>query len=230
MVQKKYNEALSLYLSIEKREPNRYSTASNVGTIYELLGDNQMALFWIRKAMQINPASHKSSEWIHIKILEAKIGGGQLVNSNFLIGTSFGNGDEPKSSLTKKQREKLIQSLYFQLNERVTFIKTEDPIMGQLLFDLGNLAFLNKKYKEAQLIYLKAITYGYKGELLSKRIQALEWKINDDLYSKNSQLASINSYHKTLFVITLAIGSVTILILSFLFFRLRKKRLGEVKP
>ncbi|OIV42787.1 tetratricopeptide repeat protein [Flavobacterium johnsoniae] len=39
----KYQEALNLYLNIEKREPNRYSTASNMGTLYELMGENQKA-------------------------------------------------------------------------------------------------------------------------------------------------------------------------------------------
>ena len=36
IIQGKYNEALKLYLEIEKIKPNRYSTASNLGTLYEL--------------------------------------------------------------------------------------------------------------------------------------------------------------------------------------------------
>lgn len=36
IVQKKYEEALKLYLTIEQIKPNRYSTASNIGTLYEL--------------------------------------------------------------------------------------------------------------------------------------------------------------------------------------------------
>src|SRR5688500_12309041 len=35
---KKYDEAIKLYLEIEKIQPNRYSTASNIGTAYELNG------------------------------------------------------------------------------------------------------------------------------------------------------------------------------------------------
>ncbi|WP_278034215.1 tetratricopeptide repeat protein [Flavobacterium nitratireducens] len=140
-VEGKYKEALTIYLEIEKLRPNRYSTASNVGTIYELLGDNQKALFWINKAIQLNPTSHEASEWLHSKILQAKLGGSKYINADFLINTNFGNDDEPRSNLSKSQRESLMKALYYQLNERVTFIKNEDPIIGVLLFELGNLAF-----------------------------------------------------------------------------------------
>ena len=69
----RYEEAIELYLDIEKIKPNRYSTASNIGTAYELIGQNENALKWIKKSVELDPKSHNGSEWIHIKILEAKI-------------------------------------------------------------------------------------------------------------------------------------------------------------
>lgn len=105
------------------------------------MGDNQKALFWINKAIQLNPTSHEASEWLHSKILQAKLGGSKYINADFLINTNFGNDDEPRSNLSKSQRESLMKALYYQLNERVTFIKNEDPIIGVLRFELGNLAF-----------------------------------------------------------------------------------------
>jgi len=48
----RYEEAIKLYLKIEKIEPNRYSTASNIGTAYELFGQNENALKWIKKAVE----------------------------------------------------------------------------------------------------------------------------------------------------------------------------------
>ena len=71
----RYSEAIDLYLQIEKLEPNRYSTASNIGTAYEMIGENEKALHWIKRAVAIDPASHDNSEWIHVNILEAKIHG-----------------------------------------------------------------------------------------------------------------------------------------------------------
>ncbi len=58
---KRYKEAIKLYLEIEKIQPNRYSTASNIGTAYELNGDNENALKWIQKAVQVDHTSHKNS-------------------------------------------------------------------------------------------------------------------------------------------------------------------------
>ncbi|HEY3403838.1 MAG TPA: tetratricopeptide repeat protein [Ohtaekwangia sp.] len=67
-----YDKAIALYLEIDKTEPGRYSTASNIGTAYELAGNNQAALQWIKKAVAIDSSSHDYSEWIHVNILEQK--------------------------------------------------------------------------------------------------------------------------------------------------------------
>ena len=229
-VEGKYKEALAIYLEIEKLKPNRYSTASNVGTIYELLGDNQKALFWINKAIQLNPKSHEGSEWLHSKILQAKIGGSKYINADFLINTNFGNDDGPRSNLSKSQRESLMKALYYQLNERVTFIKNEDPIIGVLLFELGNLAYLDKKYDEAKAIYGKARDYGFNSEVLKIRYNSVEWKTLDVLYDKMNKLHKIikklnteNQYHKNLFVIILTSALIIIVLLLIVIWRLRRK-------
>jgi tetratricopeptide (TPR) repeat protein len=224
IIQKKYSEALSIYFKIEQLKPNRYSTASNIGTIYELLGDNKKALLWINRALQINSKSHNGSEWLHIKILQAKIGGEKYISSNFLINTDFGENNEPKSKMSKSDMETLIKSLYYQLNERISFIKSEDKIIGLLLFELGNLAVLDKKYDEAIYIYEKAGDYGFKNEILNRRIDYANWKVNDKFYSQINNLNAINEYHKKLFVITFITASLVIIILLVIIFRLRKNK------
>jgi len=45
----------------------------DLGTAYELAGKNEPALRWIREGLRRNPNSHKGTEWLHVKILEAKI-------------------------------------------------------------------------------------------------------------------------------------------------------------
>ncbi len=222
-IQGKYQQALQIYFKIEQLEPNRYSTASNVGTIYELLGDYQKALFWISKAIRLNPKSHMGSEWLHLKILEAKIGGTKYVNSNFLLNTNFGNLEEPTSTLSKAQRKALINSLYFQLNERLSFIKTEDPIIGILLFELGNLVFLEKNYHDAKQIYYKARDYGYDTLPLRERIDLASNMLLLELRKENHQLFLHNIYHQNVFVITLTLASIVICTLSITLWRLRKK-------
>jgi len=134
ILQKEYLKAKDIYLKIETIKPNRYSTASNLGTVYELLGQNDNALKWINRAIVINPRSHRNSEWLHAKILEAKIKGEQCITSDFLLNTNFGTEPNPQSSLTNSELLNLREVLYYQLNERISFIKPEDKIVAQLLF------------------------------------------------------------------------------------------------
>ncbi|MEC4005950.1 tetratricopeptide repeat protein [Flavobacterium sp. SUN052] len=224
-IQKKYKEALEIYFEIEKKEPNRYSTASNIGTIYELTGENIKALEWIKKAIKINSKSHKESEWLHIKILEAKINNQENINSTFLINADFGNDTIPKSNFTKTERLKLMNALYYQLNERVTFIKPKDNIIGKLLFELGNLAVLNNNNYEAIEIYKKAIEYGNTEKIIIPRIELANENIKSELWKENSNLnrriykqETENNYLKWI------IGIITILLIIFAFLYMKRRK------
>ena len=168
---KRYDEAVKLYLQIEKLEPNRYSTSSNIGTAYELLGQNKKALLWIKKSVEIDPKSHKSSEWIHVKILEAKIRGQEFYTSKFLLNTEFGIETNPISNLNKDELQKLSDGLYYQLNERLSFVAPKEKIVAQLLFDLGNVALLLDNYADALADYEEAKNYGFAGQLIEQRIK-----------------------------------------------------------
>ncbi|MDR6968790.1 tetratricopeptide (TPR) repeat protein [Flavobacterium arsenatis] len=218
VIQGKYQEALNLYLDIEKTHPNRYSTASNLGTIYELLGDNTNALKWIKKSVAISPDSHNGSEWLHIKILEAKINP-NTISSEFFTKTSFGNFDMPVSELSANQTEKLIKSIYYQLNERMSFIKSEDSIIGLLLFELGNLAMLESNFKDANEIFKIAKDYGYESSLLEKRISFT----NGFLFAKAINYTTPNNYIEVINYEKTALLILSILIaLIGLYFLIKK--------
>lgn len=173
ILQGKYNKAIALYLDLERANPNRYSTASNLGTAYELAGRNNEALRWIRRAIEIDSNSHDHSEWLHVKILEAKAYGEKYINSDSLINTNFGSSTMPKTTLQPYKLLELRNALYYQLNERVSFIKQEDKIVAQLLFDLGNVAFLTDQKQAAESIYTRAQHYGFADPLLQTRIDYL---------------------------------------------------------
>jgi tetratricopeptide (TPR) repeat protein len=170
IVQKKYKEALKIYLKIEKIEPNRYSTASNIGTLYELTGNNEKAYNWIKKAIEINPESHNGSEWLHLKILEAKIKDIKNVSGEFLTNNNFGKEAIPKTRLSSKELKQFAQSVYFQVNERMSFIKPEDHIISVLLFELGNAVKIIGENQNAIQIYRKAKEYGFKDEIIDQRL------------------------------------------------------------
>ena len=64
----------SVLEAAEAAESGDYAVASNLGTTYELLGDNVKALEWIKKGLERNPKAHGGTEWVHVKNLEAKNG------------------------------------------------------------------------------------------------------------------------------------------------------------
>lgn len=169
---KKYEEAEKVLADLAGKYGNKYQVAANYGTILEVNGKNEEALKWIKKAIEIDPNSHDGSEWIHVAILEAKIRGDKPVAGSKMTGYDFGLDTLPKTTLTEKQLKKLQQELFFQLNERLTFIPPKDPYIAALMFELGNVTLALDQKKSAKAIYQKAKAYGFTGQLLDKRMAA----------------------------------------------------------
>jgi tetratricopeptide (TPR) repeat protein len=166
-----FEKAKQIFLEIESKSPGRYQTAGNLGTIYELMGQNDSALYWIKKGVGLNPQSHEGSEWIHVKILEAKITANsdeKYFSKHNILGLDFGNDAEP---INKKGIDpvELREHLFHQLNERMSFVQTKDPIIGQMLFELGNVTAIVYDVQSATGIFDKAREYGYSSELMDKR-------------------------------------------------------------
>ncbi len=175
-----YQQAKDIFLQIESIEPNRYSTASNLGTTYELLGDNKNALKWIKRAVEINPKSHHNSEWIHINILEAKVKGEDFYTVEFILKTDFGNETLPTSDLSKRELQQLHEQLLYQLNERAHFIKPKNKIMAELVYALANTAFELEEYSGATYNYRLAKQYGYENKQLTQRLKQAKTQAEDD--------------------------------------------------
>lgn len=164
-----YKKALEIFLEAEKLEPNRYETAANIGTTYELMGQNDSAFKWIDRALKLNPNAHFSSEWLHLKILKIKQNKNLKIENKNLINVDFGNEVIPKSDLKFIELEQLQKAIYYQLSERMTFVKPKDPFVALLLFELGNITAITSDLTTALRNYDKAIEYGFNSEILSKR-------------------------------------------------------------
>jgi tetratricopeptide (TPR) repeat protein len=167
----RYQEALKVFQEIEAKDPGRYATAANMGTTYELLGNNELAYQWIKKAVEIDPSSHDSSEWLHVKILEVKIKGDKYLNTQYLLGTDFGTDVLPQSSRSKSELWSLRNAIFYQLNERVSFIKPKDKIVALLLYELGNICTITDEATSAYRVYQKAKEYGYDSPLFQRRFE-----------------------------------------------------------
>lgn len=148
----KVKEAKIIFEALAKAYPNEYSIIANLGTTYELLGENEKALEYIRKGLKLNPNSHGGSEWIHVKILLAKIGFDKDLNylkeHNVLELT-------PKQEASNAIREQL----YIQLKERFPFCKGPDPIMADLFIELGDCYMETLSFEHAKGLYQIAKKY-----------------------------------------------------------------------
>ena len=224
ILQKKYNEALELYLNIEKTNPNRYSTASNIGTIYELIGENNKALEWINKSIKINSKSHNESEWLHSNILEAKIKGEKFYTSEFIICLNFGNEEIPITKLNKIEIDKLYKSIFFQLNERISFIKPKEKIVAMLLFELGNLSILKKEFRNAKDIFEKSKEYGLESDLFTRRMNFVNKKLKiNKVATQNKVIKSKVDKTDLKKTILLIVGIISIIVLIILILYRKKK-------
>lgn len=219
----RYEEAISLYLKIEKIEPNRYSTSSNIGTAYELSGQNEKALKWIKNSVGLDPKSHNNSEWIHIRILEAKIKGEQFYTTNYLLNKEFGSEALPNSDMTKQQLQDLSNALYYQLNERISFVKPKEKIVAQLLFDLGNIAFLLTNYHDASADYEQAKLYGYSDQLIEKRMEQVKRRIKQE--EQQPEQKTVKTQNKSSFLTYgfLILGGLLLTILTIIIYKRREK-------
>ncbi|VXB57747.1 conserved hypothetical protein [Flavobacterium sp. 9AF] len=223
-IEGKLIEARDLYLEIEKKHPNRYSTASNLGTVYELLGENDKALFWINKSISLDSKSHFGSEWLHSKILEAKIKGEVFYNSKFLLDIDFDKYSYPISTLSKSKLHNVESALYYQLNERISFIKSNDPIIAVLLFELGNINMLNKDFKSAEEIFKMAKEYGLKNELISTRLAYIEGYSKGQTDKKNDRINPTNiQYNIPKTILLILIISFLIGLVYYFFIKKHKK-------
>jgi len=213
-----YPKAKKIYEQIETSSPNLYTTASNLGTIYELIGKPDSALIWINKSIKLNPNSHKGSEWIHIKILEFKISETQEIDES-ILGLNFGNGKIPTNPDSSNLGE-LEEHIWHQLRERTTFVKPKNEIVGNIYFDLGNVLSQTSYIQAALESYEAAKEYGFESELMNRRVEEFE-KLALKAKSKQSK-KDLKDFILPFFGLLLSVGLPTFIIAILLFFYYRK--------
>ena len=173
--------ALEMLLKIEDEHPGLYATAANLGTCYELSGDDEKALHWIEEGLQRNPYSHMLAEWLHVRVLEAKIAlksDPSWLDNNTITGLDLTRGTF-ETSQGIKDSEGVLASLRSQCTVRALFIKPQDPVMGQLLYEAATF-MLEKRANGIEATLALAVKYG----LPRQRAMELQARANEVL--KNS--------------------------------------------
>lgn len=185
----KYDEAIELLRALENSSPGRSATAANLGTALELIGKDEEALRWIREGYRRDPREHQGSEWLHVKILEAKIAMARdpaWRSKHTVLGIGFGNDDIPRAAAnqtadhTGKARSltEAASAVRYQLVERVYFVKPPDPIVADLYMSHADLSAVvyppesGKPDRGSCHGYEKAVLYGYHDlQLAQRRLQ-----------------------------------------------------------
>ncbi|MBL7731413.1 MAG: tetratricopeptide repeat protein [Chitinophagaceae bacterium] len=153
----RYEEALAILEPLQKKFPDDYNIAANLGTTYELVGKNELALRFIRKGIELNPDSHDGSEWVHVKILEAKL---QLAKDPSWLNTHrvLQTGVTFQSAVSETLDEK-ADDVEYQLQERVPFTPFPDKILANVFDELGDLYATQQSVELAYIAYDFSLQY-----------------------------------------------------------------------
>lgn len=232
------NEALAVLNDIEATKPGLYPTAANLGTVYELSGDVEKSLFWIQEGLARNPQSHNGSEWLHVRILQAKqklAEDPDWLHTHSILGLNFGEETRPTQPSAEELAaiggtqiwDDLASHLNYQLRERTSLVDPPDAIVADLLCDLSNVLALKGQLENAIAVAELAERYvPLRGELLQRRLKHFR-KI---VHTAPRPLLDHNELLKrglNRFVIGLSLGSITFLMLIAWWLR-RRRRLKTV--
>ncbi|NII23880.1 tetratricopeptide repeat protein [Pseudoflavitalea sp. X16] len=132
-------KAVEILEQLYEQHPNEYNIVANLGTAYEVTGNNEKALALLKKAVQINPQSHYGSEWIHVRILEQKIARKDYDKIINLGIQDFSQWIIDKQYRFPRDADSLKMQIAYQLHERIAFIPPPDDIVGQLVLDFADI-------------------------------------------------------------------------------------------
>lgn len=135
-------EGLDLFRALSNKYPDVYEIMANTAVAYELNGNIDSALVWQLAAIKANPKAHNDSEWIHLKILEArkKLASDPdwCLDHNITgIADSVRLHYKNPHHIDGKEMDMFVNAVD-QLEERLSFTHAEDKVMGKFMFELGD--------------------------------------------------------------------------------------------
>jgi len=135
----RFDRAVEIFKKAEADQPGRYSTAVNLGTAYELNGELEPALKWIREGLRRDPGSHYGTEWLHVEILRTRLklkeNPAYLQNHHVVtLPEIFSDKTPVLTGEGTHTAEEIGGSILYQLEERLVFVKPPDPIVADLLY------------------------------------------------------------------------------------------------
>jgi hypothetical protein len=166
---------------LEAEHPGNYITAANLGTAYELAGDNRQALRWITEAIRRNPDSHYGTEWLHVSILDAKIKAAadpryfqthSVLDLDHRRITSM--DAQVQVGQTRRSVHEIARALEYQLEERLRFVKDNDPPVASLLYDYATIMAATRTLESTIELLNMAAHFGYPASRIAPLLKKYE--------------------------------------------------------
>lgn len=153
-------EGLQILEELYKQHPGEYNIVANLGTAYELNGNNAKALELLKKALALNPGSHFNSEWIHVRILEEELSDSPDYSKIIHLGiNNFQEWLIDKKYKFPQEADSLKVQIAYQLHERISFIDKPNKVIGQLVLDFADIISKTGNKNDAYQFYSYALSY-----------------------------------------------------------------------
>ena len=162
--------AMRLFLRLEQLYPGRAQTAANLGTALELAGHDAVALKWIRLGIRRDVGEHDGTEWLHARILQAKLAdaAGDWNRKRSIAGVAFTDALIPPVPMLMPagndgkpvKPHELHRAFYYQLQERMQFVRPKDWVVANLLSDWATLNLAGGPMENAKALHGLAMRYG----------------------------------------------------------------------
>jgi tetratricopeptide (TPR) repeat protein len=175
-----FTEGLDIFRALSKKYPGVYEINANIAVAYELNGNIDSALYWEKAALQINPASHQHTEWIHLKILEARKKLQQdpdwcLKNNVTHILDSINKHYEFEQH-EMNDGMFVFKDFLIQLNARFPFTYAEDKVMGKLMMELGDAYQVASIYRSYYCYAIAKYLYPALSATLDEKMRLIKMK------------------------------------------------------
>lgn len=156
----KVDSALNILAPLAKKHPQEYNIAANLGTAYELKGKLDSALKYISRGYELNPKSHMGSEWVHVKILEAKIK--DKKQPGWIKRKPILTQEELIKRLDTERRYEagsVNGDVFYQVRTRAPFTPAPNKVLKNILVSLGEFNKNHGTYENALMCYVYAMKF-----------------------------------------------------------------------
>jgi len=151
------NDALNILKKLYIGHNNEYQISSNLAVAFELTGQLDSALYYMKQSLRINPDSHEKTEWFHVKYLEAAIkeNDGKLDLNQLRIW-----------DISLDTSVKVGYAISHQLKERIPLTSSPNKLLSKVIEEAGD--YYRKNISINWSIKLYAIAHGYSNNSMTK--------------------------------------------------------------